>query len=260
MLRRLFTLTDAIDDWWTERDDLLFPWFGRTLAGAIAAGALTTFLSFWEPIDAFAIFALPVAAATLPALAQRRLIRRRFPPLRWWVRASALGGLASISGFLAAVLAIRDAEDGATAHSLLGWLVMWLSFTVIPACAQYLVLRRHVRRAGWWIAAAAVCGLCIGAFSFGGALVPSESTALSSPNTAPATGSAAARRDPRGQLLSRSTGRRVGLISWLFTGAVTGATFGLPLAALSTIAIAIVAPGRATAPGSHSGAAITTPS
>ncbi len=92
--------------------------------------------------------------ASLPGFLHWLILRRRFSRAAWWIAASGAG---SILGFIVLGwgLAVADTGVGIAA----GIVVPGLSFAVAGAVAgvlQWLVLRRWVSHAGWWILASSI--------------------------------------------------------------------------------------------------------
>jgi hypothetical protein len=237
VLRRLFSATDVIESWWGERDDVLVPWFWWTFAGVAAAGVLVTFLGFWDATAPAGFLLAPVALSALPAIGQRRVLGQRLASVRWWFRGSVLGGLAGTAGYFAGIV-IEASLRYPLFPSVVGWLALLFCTALIPAAAQWLVLRKLVRHASWWLISAVMVCVCVAA---AGQFVaahdePTAAQAPVSPGRAPDV--EPRRRDESGNLLSRATGRRIGLIPWLLTGAVVGAAYGLPSAAISSVTMA----------------------
>ncbi|MCA1995588.1 MAG: hypothetical protein LDL41_26595 [Coleofasciculus sp. S288] len=96
-----------------------------------------------------------VGPATL-GITQWLVLRQHIPKAGWWILATTLGGVvalylgSAVSFFTTSILWIGSGVvGGAVGGAILG-------------LAQWLVLRRHVSQAGWWIAASAVA-LAVGA-------------------------------------------------------------------------------------------------
>ena len=102
---------------------------------------------------------LPVIAAVL-ALCQAFVLRGRIPKSwRWLIAtlAGLAGGIAASAAGVRAATAVlgQEPDIGLFAHLVL---------TLIGAClglAQWVVLRRHMQRSGWWILASALGWLCL---------------------------------------------------------------------------------------------------
>jgi hypothetical protein len=114
------------------------------------------------------IFLGTVLEGVMVGLLQWRVLRDALPalPRRSWVTATALGALiAWLLGMIPSTimsLAASDAASAAPASEPPQWLVYVLAagmgFVLGPVLAtpQWVVLRRYVRRAGWWILANAL--------------------------------------------------------------------------------------------------------
>jgi len=99
--------------------------------------------------------------------AQGIVLRRRLPRLglRAWIVATVIGAMIAWGlGMLPSTLMNADPSGGGA--ELPEWLTyvmaagMGLVSGVILALAQWLALRPHVRRAGWWLPANALAWLC----------------------------------------------------------------------------------------------------
>jgi len=110
----------------------------------------------------------PVVAAAgvaLVGLLQWLVLRNARPQLRWtsWVLATVLGQVAATFAVGAIVVAplLLGALQGVVSRmggpglQLASKLAAGAVLGVVVGLAQWLVLRRHVRTAGWWIVAAA---------------------------------------------------------------------------------------------------------
>lgn len=96
-------------------------------------------------VDEIVIFTL---LGALPGILQWRLLRWRLPQAGWWVLASALGG--ALIGTVASTVRVVDPTAGVV--------LAGASFGIL----QWLVLRRHIARAGWWLLASPI-GWAVGA-------------------------------------------------------------------------------------------------
>jgi hypothetical protein len=143
------------------------------LGAAFGIGAiLFPYLSAPGILTALATVAVAVLAGTLiegtvVGSAQWLVLRRRLPGMRWraWVLATAAGAfIAWTSGMLPTTLlsAGSDESGGSTPSEPSEAMVyalaalMGLVAGTILGTPQWLVLRRHVRRAAWWIGANAL--------------------------------------------------------------------------------------------------------
>ena len=89
-------------------------------------------------------------------VAQWLLLRRQVRRAGWWILASTVG----LAVGLAVVNAVVGAVSGAVPSDVVGAVV-----GAVSGVAQWLILRRQVRRAGWWILASTVgwaVGLAVG--------------------------------------------------------------------------------------------------
>ncbi len=72
----------------------------------------------------------------------------------WWVLASVVGGVASVGMILGAYVGAGQIMGDVVAV-ILGWVLVGVGIGV----AQWVVLRGHVARAGWWVLASGVGGV-----------------------------------------------------------------------------------------------------
>ncbi len=108
-------------------------------------------------------------STTLLAIAQWVVIRRYIYHAGWWAIVSSVGAMASL--ILSAFVGIRGEVSGTFLSKALGaepvmteirLVTMALTGPVgggLLGCAQWLVLRCSVQRAGWWVVASATGGL-----------------------------------------------------------------------------------------------------
>ncbi len=91
-----------------------------------------------------------IAFGSIAGLAQWFILRKRFHVSGWWVLATSLGatlGLVATNAVHEALMGVRVAlVVGVLGLTVLGLLV---------GIAQWLVLRKHLHRAGWWVLASA---------------------------------------------------------------------------------------------------------
>jgi hypothetical protein len=97
---------------------------------------------------------LSLLVATLPGFLHGLILRRWFPQAGWWVLASGAG---SFLGLLATGwgLGVADTQEGTTFARF----AVPASMAVAGAVAgtlQWVVLRRWVPRAGWWVLASSI--------------------------------------------------------------------------------------------------------
>lgn len=173
-----------------------------------AVGAATWALGVPEGWQRFALVLAGVGEGALLGLAQSIVLARYLPGLRRrsWVLATALAaGIAWICGLALSNLG----ENQATNLTLLIGTSVFVGvvFLLSMGGAQWLVLRRHVERAGWWIAANALAWPL-------GVAVPVVALALLPTTTTP--------------LVSGL----VGVLSGVLMGVVVGAITGLVLVRL----------------------------
>jgi hypothetical protein len=93
----------------------------------------------------------------LTGFLQYLLLRRYLPRIGWWIAATALGWPLGIAGVYLVYAALPAALEASSTWPLA---LVLVSVGGATGLAQWLVLRRRVRRAGWWILASALgCGL-----------------------------------------------------------------------------------------------------
>lgn len=96
------------------------------------------------------------AVGTTVGIAQRFVLRRHGVQTRHWILASVVGRI--VGGYASTVFALTVCYGGANGAIV----AVLLLHGAVVGFAQWLVLRRRVKRAGWWILASA-----IGHFSLG---------------------------------------------------------------------------------------------
>jgi hypothetical protein len=109
-----------------------------------------------------AAFGAAVGAVT--GVAQWLLLRRQVRRAGWWILASTAGWAVGLAVGDAVGLAVVDAVGGAMGFAVglaVGRAVGGAAVGAVTGVAQWLLLRRQVRRAGWWILASAA-GLAVG--------------------------------------------------------------------------------------------------
>ena len=89
-------------------------------------------------------------AGALLGSAQQRYLRRLTLPADWWVLASTVGG--AMGGAVASLI-VDDAMIFA---------VLFVVSGASVGIAQWLVLRRQVAQAGWWVLASTLGGCVVG--------------------------------------------------------------------------------------------------
>ena len=162
--------------------NLLGEFLGLGLVGAI--GYLTV-LVFGEPTSlaytlVFAVLAIGLGAAEgmIVGYAQTMVLRRRLPQLRSWISATVVGAVAAwtlgvlpstVMSFIGAASHESSAEISDALQLLLA-APMGMVAGAILGFPQWLVLRRYVSRAGWWLPANALawgCGMPLVFFAAG---------------------------------------------------------------------------------------------
>jgi hypothetical protein len=115
------------------------------------------------PAAVLGVFAGTVIEGSIVGTAQWLVLRHPLEKMRWhkWVLATALG--ACIAWTLASPLLFTGPDSGAAAPGEMSDLVIYtlaaamgIALGAILGAAQWLALRRHLPKAGWWIPANAL--------------------------------------------------------------------------------------------------------
>lgn len=157
-------------------------WVLATVIGSLP-GLVVAIAALFVPVMALGMFAnfqtLPTwivvfvsvgsaigaaAAGATVGIAQRIVLRRHGLEARYWIPAAIVGR--AIGGFAVTVLTLTVWYG---APGLAGVGVLLLHGAVV-GFAQWLVVRRWARRAGWWVLASAIGHFSLGTIT-GGALV-----------------------------------------------------------------------------------------
>jgi hypothetical protein len=125
--------------------------FGALLGANVAYGLFDR-----EAFDATMGVTLGLVLGATCGFMQWVVLRERIAETGWWVLASALG----FAAFFATPGAVGFKENPAIA-GILGVIVLGL----VGGTLQWLILRRHVERAGWWLVAT-MFGALIGEIGF----------------------------------------------------------------------------------------------
>lgn len=132
-------------------------WFVGFLVGFVAAGSLEPLVGFGPLQGLLAYFILGVCTGAGVGLMQWLVLRRRVFRSGWWILAGTVGvGVAGGAGYGAAVLAFgysEGLEDLGSFAAVWGWTAAAALGGALTGILQWCVLRRHVRRAGWWLSA-----------------------------------------------------------------------------------------------------------
>lgn len=95
-----------------------------------------------------------VVAVTLPSFLHWLILRRWFSRAGWWVLASTVG---SLLGFIPLGLALAVADThGDTVFARIAAPAAIALAGAVAGVVRWLVLRRWVSRAGWWILASTI--------------------------------------------------------------------------------------------------------
>jgi hypothetical protein len=103
-------------------------------------------------------FMFGAALGSVVGLMQWFVLMRRVSRAGWWVLASAAGFAVAGVGFQTAVVAFGYSEgaEGLGSSVVLGLTVVGVLGGAVAGILQWLVLRRQVSRAGWWVLASTV--------------------------------------------------------------------------------------------------------
>ncbi len=118
------------------------------------------------PAVALGVLAATVIEGSIVGTAQWLVLRRPLEKMRWrtWVLATALGAcVAWTLGMIPSTLLFTGPDSGAAAPGEMSDLMIYTLFAAmgialgaILGAAQWLALRRHVPKAGWWVPANAL--------------------------------------------------------------------------------------------------------
>jgi len=134
-------------------------WTVASILGLVLGWALT-FAVIWSlkavfgvaDEDALASFILLPSIGISVGLFQWLVLRPHIPQAIWWVLASITGWAIGLPLAQALFRAVNAAMEGAIEGSFAGTIQITV-FGVLIGLAQWLVLRQHVSKAGWWILA-----------------------------------------------------------------------------------------------------------
>jgi hypothetical protein len=102
---------------------------------------------------------LGAGLGSVVGLGQWLILRDQISRAGWWILASAAGFAVAGGGYVAAVGAFSYSEglEGLGSFAaVLGWTVVGALGGAVAGILQWLVLRRQVSRAGWWVLASTV--------------------------------------------------------------------------------------------------------
>lgn len=118
------------------------------------------------PAAALGVLAGTVIEGTVVGTAQWIVLRRPLKRMRWhvWVLATALGAFVAWTlGMIPSTLLFTSPDSGSAAPGEMSDLMIYtlaaamgIALGTILGAAQWLALRRHVPKAGWWIPANAL--------------------------------------------------------------------------------------------------------
>ncbi|MGB2851404.1 MAG: hypothetical protein WBC01_07030 [Solirubrobacterales bacterium] len=132
---------------------------GETLAFSIpaVAGALIAAADLGPLASAPIILAAGLGEGLVLGFSQALVVRRTLPAIssRSWIAATALGALIAWAVSLVPTSIGEGLEDLAPGVLAAGGLVLGVVFLLSIGGLQWRVLREHVSRAGWWVAAVA---------------------------------------------------------------------------------------------------------
>lgn len=122
-------------------------WLLASTVGFLVGGAIGGAL--FPAKDSVLGFTLAFGASgAVTGLAQWLVLRRRLSGAGWWVLATAVG----FATFGIAYGAIYAITGGAVSDAV-GFAIVFVLVGAAAGTAQWLVLRRYVPRAGWWVPA-----------------------------------------------------------------------------------------------------------
>jgi len=128
---------------------LWLSWVGASSLGyAIGDAAVAWVLITFTSSVVFVALAGAVMLGGVPGGLQGLILRRQLSGAGWWVAASAGGWTAGWMVSLALIQ--REVPEPVS------WDVLLAVVAVLGGGLQWLVLRRHVLQAGWWVVASAV--------------------------------------------------------------------------------------------------------
>jgi len=133
-------------------------WVLVNTAGSTVGGVLVFVVSMFYG-GAAGWFIAGAAGGVVAGTAQWRVLRQRVRLASWWVLASTVGWAVGLAAGWAVDQAVSDAATSSAAFLAVSQAVS----AVVAGAGQWLVLRRRVRRAGWWVLARAVVGGGVGA-------------------------------------------------------------------------------------------------
>lgn len=155
---------------------LWLSWCLASATGGAVIGALSA------PTDFFWYL---IMTGFVVGVAQWLVLRRYLPYAGWWILVSAFGWiLGTVTSIMTREITAPIIEFFELISEVQG--VFWLNvvngtvYGAVLGVTQWLVLRRHTQRAGWWVFASAIGGavnggvgaVCAAAIPFGGAALP----------------------------------------------------------------------------------------
>jgi hypothetical protein len=132
----------------------LLPWLLASSAGAAIGGVLTLLLYYILRGDELYVDLSWVLVSTLVCCGQSLVLKVYLGRKRWWIIAGAGGALLYI-----AFTNIMQGTDRTMNPSLLSLILGSGIGYLFSAVAQWAVLRRFFRRAGWWILVSPLSGI-----------------------------------------------------------------------------------------------------
>ena len=135
-------------------------WFVGFLMGFVLGGIIGDVIGSGVLKRILQYFMLGAALGSGVCLMQWLVLRRRVSRAGWWVLASiAVFAVTGGGGYGAAVVAFgysEGLEEWGSFAAVLGWTVVVALGGAVTGILQWLVLRRQVSRAGWWVLASTV--------------------------------------------------------------------------------------------------------
>ena len=134
--------------WW------LF-WVMANLAGWAVLGWVTAGFTTGGWAETLSLSPLVLFLSwVVPGVLQWLVLRRKVSRAGWWVLATTVGYFVGWNGAIVLVGVVgwlgSNYVSGIVGETV-GWILLWGSYGAIIGVPQWLVLRRQVARAGWWV-------------------------------------------------------------------------------------------------------------
>lgn len=155
-----------------RRLSLWLSWLLASAAGGAFIGSMAA------PTDFFWFL---VMTGLVIGVAQWLVLRRYLPGAGWWILASAFGwflGSLVLMTTVEIINPIADFLESVIRLGIWGSAVTMILYGTVLGAVQWLVLRRHTQRAGWWVLASVIGGAVGGAVGAACSEIPFGSAAL----------------------------------------------------------------------------------